>query len=198
MLLKLEISHNIEETMIKVYRLKVDVNKYQYFLPEQEEYEAKLWMDCISKADNWLPPPVFVYKPFHKKGDFYSFNSSALITSPKATQVLYPFLEVAGELLPLPYQGELFTLLNVTECIDCLHQQKTEWMQSKDTGDNLWIKKYVFHTNRFSESDIFKIPETCKSEILIVEGLKDPKDEFRYAVESAGLQGIVFEEIWKE
>jgi hypothetical protein len=195
---KQAISRNNEEMMIKVYRIKSDVNKYQYFLPEKEEDESRLWMDCSSKGDTWLPPPVFVYKPIHKKGDFYSFNSSAIITSPKATQVLYPFLEAAGELLPLTYKGEQFTLLNVTECIDCLYHQKTEWVQSKDAGENLWINKYVFHTNRFSESDIFKIPETCKSEILVVEGLKDPKDEFKHAIESAGLEGMIFEEVWHE
>lgn len=154
-------------------------------------------MDCSLKASNWFPPPVFVYQPLHQKGDFYNYNSSALITNPKATQALYRYLEMAGELLPLPHNGEVFTMLNVTECINCLNQQKTEWVQSKEKGDNLWIKKYVFHTDRFSESDIFKLPETCKSETLVVEGLKDPKDEFRYIVESAGLLGLLFEEIWK-
>lgn len=183
--------------MIKVYRIKTNVNEYQYFLPEKEEDESKLWMDCSSKVSNWSAPPMFIYKPLHKRGDFYNFNSSALIISPKATQVLYPYLESAGELLPVTYNNELFTLLNVTQCINCLHQQKTEWVQSKESGDNLWIRRYAFHPDRFSESDIFKIPETCKSEILVVEGLKDPKDELRYVVQSTGLQGLIFEEIWK-
>lgn len=182
--------------MIKVFRLRTNVNEYQYFLPERREDEATLWMDCSSRSSDWSAPPVFVYKPLHKKGDFYNFNSSTLITSTKATQVLYPYLERAGELLPLSYDNELFTVLNVTECINCLHQDKTEWVKSKEGKDKLWIKNYVFHPDRFSESDIFKIPETCKSEILVVEGLKDPKDEFRHIVESASLQGLVFEEIW--
>lgn len=183
--------------MIKVYRIKCDVNQYQYFLPEWEEDESKLWADCNPKINNWSPPSVFVYKPLYKKGDFYNFNSNVLITSPKATQALYSYLAMAGELLPIPYSGEIFTLLNVTECVNCLCQQKTDWVRSKETGDNLWIKNYVFHTDRFPESSIFKIPETCKSEILVADGLKDPRDEFRYTYETAGLQGLIFEEIWK-
>jgi hypothetical protein len=186
----------MEEKMIRVYRIRSDVNHYQYFLPENDEELPKLRMDCVPRAENWSPPPVFVYEPLHKKGDFYNFNSSSLITSPKATQALYPYLEIAGELLSLPYKDEVYTLLNVTECINCLDQQRTEWVKGKDKGDNLFIKSYAFYPDRFSESDIFKIPETCLSEILVVEGLKDQKDEFRYVVESAGLQGLIFEEIW--
>lgn len=99
--------------------------------------------------------------------------------------------------MPLSYNGEIYTVLNVTECINCLDQQNTEWVLGKDTETNLLIKRYVFHNNRFSESDIFKIPETCKSEILVVEGRKDPRDEFMYAVESADLKGLLFEQIWE-
>ena len=183
--------------MISVYRIKSDVNHYQYFLTEQGEDEPKLMMDCTPKAEAWSPTPVFIYMPKLGKGDFYNFTSSALITSPRATEVLHTHLVKAGELLPLPYNGEVYTVLNVTECINCLDHEKTEWVYGKSTGAKIGIKRYTFHRNRFSESDIFKIPETCKSEILVVEGIKDVKDSFKYAVESAGLEGLIFEEVWE-
>ncbi len=99
--------------------------------------------------------------------------------------------------MPLPYENEVFTVLNVTECINCLDREKTEWEYAKGSGKKLWIKKYAFHHDRFS-STIFKIPETCMSEILIVEGLRGPEDEFKQTVEAAGLQGLIFEKIWEE
>ncbi len=53
--------------MTTVYRIKNDVDRFQYFLTEKREDYVKLEMDCTPKADNWLPPSVFIYKPRHRK-----------------------------------------------------------------------------------------------------------------------------------
>ncbi|MGE5265212.1 MAG: hypothetical protein ACM3S0_17675 [Acidobacteriota bacterium] len=105
---------------------------------------------------------------------------------------------MAGELLPLPYEGEEYTVRNVLECINCLDQKKTEWVYGQTTGERIEIKKYAFHRNRFSESRIFKIPETSKAEVLVVEWKEDSSDEFKYAVEEAGLRGLLFQTIWED
>jgi hypothetical protein len=129
-------------------------------------------------------------------GDFYNFGSSLLITSPRATEILRPHLEAAGELLPLPYQGLTYYLLNVTLCINCLDHDRTEWIIGKSTGKRIGIRRYEFQPDRFAESDLFKIPETCKAEILCVQGRKDPRDSFWHAIEANRLKGLRFEEIW--
>ncbi len=182
---------------MRVYRIWNDSNHYQSFLPEQEEDWQKLDMDCTPKAEIWVPPLVYVHMPKLKEGDFYNSGRGILIPSPRATAALRMHLEMAGELLPLPYKGQEFTVLNVTECINCLDQEKTEWIYGQTTGAKIGIKTYVFHRNRFSESRIFKIPETHKSEILVVEWVEGTEDEFKYTVESAGLKGLIFEKIWE-
>lgn len=178
---------------MKVYRIRPDVNRYQYFLVEREEDVETLWMDCTSKAAQWVPPPVYVYEPKHKVGDFYNFGIAGLITSPRATDALRPHLEAAGELLPLPYQGEEFTVLNVLQCIDCLDQERSEERPG-------YYTKYVFHPDKLAQvpSTLFKIPQTHRGEILVVEGLRAPHEEFRYAVERAGLKGLLFTERWSD
>lgn len=183
---------------MRVYRIKHDFN-FQYFLPEdQSVWQTDLLiMDCRSKGKNWTSPKVFSYEPLLKAGDFWKLGAGMLITTPKATDILLTFLEMAGELLPLFYQGQTFTILNVTECINCLDDTNTKWVYGETTGAKIRIEKYAFYPDRFSESTIFKIPETHKGEILVVEGLKDPEDEFKYTVENAGLQGIIFEQIWE-
>ncbi len=182
---------------MRVYRITNEVNRYQYFLPERDEDVLKLAMDCTRKAAIWSAPSMFVFKPLHEVGDFYQFSPGTIITSPRATEVLRTHLEMAGELLPLPHQGQTYIALNVTECINCLDQERTQWLCAED-GTRLYPDKYVFHRNRFSESAIFKIPETRMGEILVVEGLKDPHEEFRYEVEQAGLKGLTFEELWRD
>lgn len=183
--------------MVTVYRIKPDVNRFQYFLTERDEDAETLTMDCARKASIWSPPSVYIYKPMLERGDFYSFDSSTIISSPRATGILRHHYVMAGELLPIPYLDETYTVLNVTECVNCLDNEGTEWRREKLSGIRVWIENYAFHRNRFPKSNIFKIPETCRSEVLVTEGLRDPEDEFKFAVESAGLQGLIFEKLWE-
>jgi hypothetical protein len=56
----------------------------------------------------------------------------------------------------------------------------------------------VFHRNRFSESRLFKIPETYAGEILAIDLDQDPDEEFKSVVELAGLEGLDFVELWSD
>jgi hypothetical protein len=177
-----------------VYRIRNDVDRYQYFLTEKEEEQGILYgMDCTPKEDAWSPPSVYVLYPRHEAGDFYQFHSNVLIVSPRARMLLHEHLARAGELLPLHYRGHSYTVLNVTECINVLDQEKTEWVYAE--GHRLHIKKYHFHPGRFTETTLFKIPETSDSEILAVTGMS-ASGGFREAVERANLKGLIYEELW--
>lgn len=183
--------------MFRVFRLRNDVSRYQYLLAADADADVQLYMDCRPRLATWTPPPVFVYQPLLEAGDFYQFGGAAPIASPRATEALRGFFEEAGELLPLPHAGTEYTLLNVTECINCLDHERSAWLLTQD-GERVYPTRYVFHPDRFSESALFKIPETHRGEVLVVEGLRDPEDEFRAVVERAGLKGLRFEELWTE
>jgi len=178
---------------MQVFRLKSDVNHYQYFLTEERTLGEQLLTDCSRREDTWVPPKVFIYMPLLRKGDLFNFSGGSLIFSPSATEKLRMHLEMAGELLPLPYQGETHTLLNVTECINCLDQEKTEWVTAPD-GTRLWPGRYVFHPGRLSESDIFKIPETYRAEVLVVD--RDDDEGFVAALKEHDIQGYILELLW--
>jgi len=102
---------------------------------------------------------------------------------------------MSGELLPLTYNKENFTVLNVTECVDALDDVNTKWVYGKGTRAKIKIAKHAFHQHRLPETPLFKIPQTSKSRILTVEGMKDPLDEFKPSVERFGLTGLIFKEI---
>ncbi len=181
---------------MKVYRLQNDVNHYRYFLTAEDSDPMSLITYCSPLLETWIPPDVFVYEPLHKPGAMYDFSSGSPIFSPEATEVLRTFLEMAGELLPLPYEGEIFTLLNVTECINCLDQKRSEWRYSPSGERVGGPSRYMFHRTRFSESLIFKIPETHRAEVLVLdredgEGLVD-------AIQEDGLEGIDLELLWTD
>lgn len=179
--------------MVKVYRLKSDYS-CQYFFTENKSDESKLTTNGTPRSSSWVPPGVFIYEPLLAIGDLYNFHSDSPIFSPRATEALRFYLEMAGELLDLPYNGEIYTLLNVTVCINCLNQKETEWGLVTPEGVHLHPKKYVFHPDRFSESLIFKIPETRGSEVLVLD--REDGEGFVDALIENQIKGYNLELLW--
>jgi hypothetical protein len=184
---------------MKVYTLRFDSNNYQRFLPEEEGIwkTGRLKLNCTRKLQEWVPPQIYVPNPTLKKGNFSHLCSGAFVTDSAATEELRDLLEMAGELLPLHYKNEDYALLNVTECMDCLDHDRTEWELGKTTGAKIRIIRHVFRPNRLPESSIFKIPERLAT-IYVAEGRFDPEDEFKSRVEKSQLQGLLFEEVWRD
>ena len=108
---------------------------------------------------------------------------------------VHHFLDPAGELLPLLYDGEKFWLFNCTECINAVNRDASEWYINPDTNKRAWVTKWAFHPERFTQS-VFSVPELSCSGILVSEECGDPKFEFKAFVESEGLTGLVFKELW--
>ena len=185
-------------TPVKVFRMRLDINHYQYFLTESDSESRRLYMDGIPLGDSWSPPTVYVERPKRPAGDFYNPNNSVLIASPRATEVLRSHFNFAGELLPLPYKDQIFTVLNVTQCVDVLDPERSEFATSATPGIRGNLLRPAFHADRFPETSLFKIPDNFGLEIYVLEGANDFDMEFREAIESAGLKGLLFEEIWSD
>jgi hypothetical protein len=190
--------HSHIENKMKVYEVRLDTNKYQRFLPEdQGVWKTKyLKMDCSRKLPDWVPLPIYVPNPRLKKGNFFHLCPGAFVTENGTTEKLRDILEMAGELLPLSCKGADYTLLNVTECMDCLDHDKTAWVFGKATGAKIDIKRYVFKPERLPESSLFKIPERV-AHLFVAEGRFDSEDEFKSRVEQEGLEGLLFAEVWR-
>lgn len=185
---------------IQIFRIRLNSNKFQRFLPTDESVwkTDTLKMDCRPKLAGWAAPEVYIHNPTLESGDFFHLCSGAFVVNDAAAEQLREILEIAGELLPINYEGHCFSLLNVMECVNCLDAEKTEWVTGKITGAKIRIVRYQFDKRRLTESSLFKIPETAVSEMLCIEGLKAPEDEFKTQVESSGFRGLIFERIWAD
>jgi hypothetical protein len=181
---------------MKIYRVRPDVNHYQYFLLEDNKLllSDMLKFDGTPKAENWVPPAVYIYEPKLKAGNFPDlWTTATIVVDEVALKHLLGFLEWSGELLPLPHEGKLYHVVNLTGCYNVLDVHRTKWRYEKGT---LPIDRYVFHRKRLPETPLFKIPETCTYEVLTCEGRNDPEHEFKGRVEQLGLKGLRFEELW--
>ena len=180
---------------MRIFRLKNDVNKYQYFLPVADADVFRLDMDCTPVASNWTPPEVFIYEPLQKRGDFFDFGGAAPILSPTATLMLQHHLESAGEVLPLPYQDETFGVLNVLVCVDCLDLEATVHLNG---GNRSWWKSYAFVPDiveRLPKSHLFKIPQRKNTAVLIWED--DPNVGFIADMKRNKIMGYKLTLLWE-
>ena len=185
---------------MKIYRVRADVERYQHFIVEDPAALAGnlLVFDGTPKLEEWKPPAVRLAGPMLKRGCFLGIKGveGTLVADSAGYMAAGEFLEMAGELLPLPCRSEMFHVLNITECINALDQKLTEW--NIEGGVKRSIRRYAFHGRRMSASSLFKIPETAETEILTYERLGNSEEEFKAAVQERNLEGVTFEELWND
>jgi len=184
---------------MKIYKIIPDVDNYQWVMPKNEsDLMTKLSFDCEPKKDKWQPVDMFVFNPKKKKGNFYSLGGiGALVCDEKALDVLLTSFEMAGEVLALKLGSEVLYVINVLQCTNALDYEKSKWSYYSD-GTRGRLLQYAFYRNRLTESSIFKIPETSRTEIFTYSGTKDPEDDFLYLYHANKLEGLLFEEVYSQ
>jgi hypothetical protein len=154
-------------------------------------------LDCTPRSAQWTPLPLYAQNQKSKRGNFIFLWSGNIAADSRACKALRPVFDRTCEFLPmLPYDGEVFHVMNVLECVDCLDNEKTKWQVDQKTGRRLQIEEYSFVPERFAESTLFKLPK--RRVLLTVTGLKDLKYDFKSIVEREGLTGLEFEELWSD
>ena len=105
-------------------------------------------------------------------------------------------MEMAGELLPIPYKGISFQVLNILRVWDCIDEDQSEWLKRPD-GSRICLLKPYFVPQHFEASPLFKIPELPRW-IYCWEHNREPEEEFKACVEANKLTGLKFELVWSD
>ena|SRR5215218_5233707 len=182
---------------MKVFKVDFDVDRFQSLATQEDGYWVELEQpfECKPMLDKWKPPKMYLDNPAAPAPDLWYVGIEATVAATaKAFEHVQTQFEMAGECLPLPAEGQQFTLLNVTECVNCLDHERSKFLAGR-SGRKLMPLKFAFHKNRFEESSIFKIPE-MRSIILCLERDGDPELELKAAVEEHDLKGLTFEQLW--
>lgn len=184
-------------------------NHHQDLLPDDRKcrndadhkaIHSALKFTGVPKGKKWVPPPVFSLNPKKPMPDIWhiGYGSDAFAVTPKVLKKTCMFLEMAGELLPLPYKDLTLTICNITECIDCVDSEASQWMQLGPKRKIL--EKPAFLIDRLPDSTLFKIPE-WSHRMLCWERTGDPESEFKACVEAnkfkGGFKGKFFELVWE-
>jgi len=181
---------------VTVYRVIPSSDFQRLEMKDEEEFRRKrgVWrFDGTPIGKKWASPKVFVPHPSLERPDIWGtfVGWGALAFEPHVADVVQLFLDQAGEQLPLIHEKRRLTMLNVTYVTDCLD---TDASESEPDLPHI-VNKYVFHAHRLDYS-LFKIPQTAMGELLTVEGLSAPDDEFKPTVEKHGFKGLIFNKLW--
>ena len=184
---------------MKILKVEPNANHVQWIIPrvEDENLLDLLSFDCASRGKELDNIEWYIFNPKAKKGNFYVGINGALVFDQAAyDSELFTAFEMAGEILPINLEnGDTLYILNVLECINILNAKNTVYSIYSD-GSKGRILNYSFFENGISESSIFKIPETSRTQILTYADVKNPDDEFFYVYKESGLTGLIFNEIY--
>lgn len=177
---------------MKVWELETDANNYDYFtIPDDEEEEKLLFDYCFDGnpiADRWKPITVEVIEE-SKRSDTPTFKPGAPVLSENAIMKLQDLIKGVVEVLPLNYSKEQYYAINVLDVVDCIDYDKAKCKMFGDGKRVMRFIEYSFKPEIIQNKHIFKIPELCKSCVLV-------SDEFRNRVLKSGLDGFAFHELW--
>jgi hypothetical protein len=180
--------------MLTVYRVIPNPTTFQEIGVDDIPSLMKIPFDGTPLRTTWVPLDVYSPHPTLPEGDFWGCfgNNAIFAVTEGGGQLLVTFLDQSCEGLPVMLDARRLLICNVIHIVNCLDTAKSE----HKPGIPGWVTKYAFHGNRF-EYSLFKLPETRRSEVLCVEGLAAPEDEFRGTVEKHGLRGLIFKEVWR-
>jgi hypothetical protein len=198
----------ISKSSMKIYKIRNNPNFRRVELDRRKFGASSEFLQYIDThlqfkgvpIKDWQPPDVKADYPAFPAPDFWSVFGGGrgdITAGQKAVGLVETFLVRAGQLLPLPFQGETLIICNVLECQDCIDEDKSEWYVRKPSGERGYITRPFFLPNEVPASNIFKIPQVIDG-IYTWEEDSNPEDEFKSCVEANGLTGLYFEPVWSD
>lgn len=173
---------------MKIWKLDCDVDYYENLFWEKD-IDYTLSFDGVEKIKDWIP--VQVQRMYHNRkfSNTPGLSPHLPVFDKKAVSVLDDLIKGNAEILPLDCKNKDFYLINVTNVIDCINYEKSEYKTFNDGIRIMRFIKYVFNERYINGVDLFKLKD---------EPLKRPfvSDKFRKRVLDSNLTGFIFELAW--
>lgn len=175
---------------MKIWKLGVSQG-YQRVLFDNSMEEQDVIINCFY-GETAGEIPIMKYKNNDGKyivGDAFDLLSRVCLISKRAMEVLKDIIGEKAEYIPGVHieLNEMLFLVNVTNVIEALNYEKSSFTRFR-TGKILRIDSYSFLEHLVLDQHIFKLKEN-RGSIFV-------SDTFKNVVESNGLLGFSFEEVW--
>ncbi len=176
---------------MKIWKLDFEVDVYDNLMPVKKiSIDELRTFDGRPKKSEWKVIEVVRMEPERKLpwGNAPGFHSHIPAFDRKAVEVLQKFLVNSAEILPLKNSEKDFYAINVIRVVDCIDYEKSAVKLFSD-GGIMRFKKYAFIESKIRGLDLFKIKDEPRRKPFV-------SDEFKNAVEAAGLEGFEFILAW--
>jgi hypothetical protein len=148
--------------------------------------------DGEPRAATWTPPTaVLVTDDEGRKfraSDFPWLGKHALVMRRSAVDALKDMLSVNSEILPLQTNDGVELFLLNTRTIDALDESRSTWETVPKTDRVMRFLEVSFMPSAIQGIDLFRLPHSASP--TYVSG------RFVERVQTAGLRGLVFREVW--
>ena len=154
---------------------------------DEADYEAGLF-SADGSVQDWSHRPAveFVAAPRRKKqpprANVIFMKHGVLVLDAKAKLALGSFLSKFGQLLELHHGGDTLWFYNVTNMVDCLDKENSEWEEG-----GMIVKEAFFESKVPNEAAVFKDPVTGVIRIYVNDA---GRSEIERLASDAGLTGI--------
>ncbi len=119
-----------------------------------------------------------------------------LILGPHATSLVKDVVSDVAELLPVPFNDEVWSLLNVYNVIGAVDKSNCQYKIRKN-GKVGSLQKLAFYPDKVPHAKLFKVPENPTSVYFAEHHPDDSADNFKNIVEKNKLSGIKFISVWE-
>ena len=122
--------------------------------------------------------------------DAPGFYSHIPVFSERAVLVLKKYIDNNAEILTARYNEKNYYIINVTNVLNCINFEESEYKTFPDGKRIMVFEKYAFIKEKVIDQDLFKVRE---------ETVKRPfvSDAFRESVINNRLTGFSFELVWE-
>ena len=173
--------------------------RYYVYDPLSAEYECYVsgvtklnFDDGARRGKHWTPIRLEIVDEEGPglPSDFPDYAGYAPLFSPRAWQALEPLIAPDVQALPvIGVHGELFAINVTTILRGALDLDRSECVINEATKSVSAVYRYYLHSSAIGKSHIFKLEETKRLKVYL-------SDEFKKAVEAAGLVSLGCNEIW--
>lgn len=175
---------------MNIWILDSDVDSFENLMPNEErDSEILRSFNGEKKQGDWIPLSVKRMYGNRAFSNCPGLSPHVPVFDEKAVGILKNLLKNEVEILPLKSDDGIFYAINVTEVLDCIDYENSDYKTFRDRKRIMRFTKYSFNADILKGHCIFKIKD---------EPLKRPfvSDEFKAVVMKNGLTGFKFELAW--
>jgi len=165
--------------------------------------EDIFWSQPRQKATDWHPPSIRWYDDDDRKIDRYKdpditqIQAGSYLLGTRAAELLRPVISDVAELLPVPFQEEIWYFMNVFNQIDAVDKVNSRYMVYSTGEVSRVLEDIVFLPDKIPHAKLFTIPETSARLYYAEHYTDDNPNTFKGAVEKNKLFGIAFGKVWE-